>query len=178
VTNYRTPSASGFGMVRPSEEEKVDKVQGQHRFLLYLVKLSTSDLANPVRDPSRDMHDAAPCYLILNEEINFVAQTKDKGLKMRFSGKIPWEIEGFSYSDFAAKEKKRHISKTFPSSDEKTCHHKTEINQPHFHQKLSCFYLSNHSCLMQAQLMWVGELQTRFLFSVPLIGLSLADSHI
>jgi hypothetical protein len=37
----------------------------------------------------------------LKRLINFVAQAKDKGLKMRFSGGKPWEIEGYSDSDFA-----------------------------------------------------------------------------
>jgi len=106
-SKYTTPSSPGFNVVRPSEEEKVDgKEQKWFRAnigsLLYLVKLSRPDLANPVRELSRVMDGAAPGHVKeLKRLINFLAQTKEKGLKMRFSGEKPWEIEGYSDSDFA-----------------------------------------------------------------------------
>jgi hypothetical protein len=51
-------------------------------------------IANPGRELSRVMDRAAPGHVKeLERLINFVAHTKDKGLKKRFSEK-PWEIEG------------------------------------------------------------------------------------
>jgi Reverse transcriptase (RNA-dependent DNA polymerase) len=67
-SHYTTPSAPGFGVVRPSEDERVDS-ETQKWFranigsLLYLVKLSRPDLANPVRELSRVMDGAAPGHV-------------------------------------------------------------------------------------------------------------------
>jgi hypothetical protein len=104
--NYWTPLAPGFGVVRPEPEDNVDE-KSQKWFranigsLLYLVKLSRPDLANPVRELSRVMDGAAPGHVKeLKRLINFVGKTKNKGLKRKFSGKKPWEMEGYSKSDF------------------------------------------------------------------------------
>ena len=54
------------------------------------------------------MDGAAPGHVKeLKRLINFVGKTKDKGLKMKFSGKKPWEIEGYSNSDFAGNKNGR-----------------------------------------------------------------------
>ena len=112
-SNYTTPSLPAFNVVRPSDEEKVNS-EAQKWFrsnigsLLYLVKLSRPDLANPVRELSRVMDGAAPGYIKeLKRLINFVAQTKDKGLRMKFSGENPWEISGYSDSNFAGNKNGR-----------------------------------------------------------------------
>ena len=47
--------------------------------------------------------------LSLKRVINFVAQTKDKGLKMRFNGENPWEIKEYSNSDFAGDKNDRKV---------------------------------------------------------------------
>jgi Reverse transcriptase (RNA-dependent DNA polymerase) len=116
---YKTPSAPGFKVVRPSEEEKVDsEVQKWFRAtigsLLYLVKLSRPDLCNAVRELSKVMDGANPGQVKeLKRIVEFVSQTKDKGLLMHFRKEVPYEIEVYSDSDFAGdKDGRKSVSGT------------------------------------------------------------------
>jgi hypothetical protein len=69
--------------------------------LLYLVKLSYPDIANPVRELTNVMDGAAPGHeKELKRLCQFVIQTKGKKLNMKKS-KDEWEVEAFSDSDFA-----------------------------------------------------------------------------
>ena len=112
-SNYKTPSAPGFFVVRPLESEKVNNLtQKWYRSnigcLLYLVKLSRPDLANSVRELSKVMDGAAPGHVKeLKRLIQFVGNTKKKGLKMKFSEEDPWEIVAYSDSDYAGDKEGR-----------------------------------------------------------------------
>ena len=112
-TNYETPSAPGFFVVRPSESEKVDNLtQKWYRSnigcLLYLIKLSRPDLANSVRTLSKVMDGAAPGHVKeLKRLIQFVGNTKRKGLKMHVLEEDPWEIVAYSNSDYAGDKEGR-----------------------------------------------------------------------
>ena len=64
--DWHTPSAPGFFVVRPKEEDKLIGEGRQKWFrsmvgtLLYLVKLSRPDMANAVRELSKVMDKAVP----------------------------------------------------------------------------------------------------------------------
>jgi hypothetical protein len=90
---YKTPSAPGFFVVRPAEEEKVDAgtqkwFQSNIGCLFYLVKLSWPDIANSYCELSNVIDGAAPAQVKeLKRLIQFVQNTKEKGLHMKILDK-------------------------------------------------------------------------------------------
>jgi hypothetical protein len=93
-------------MVRPkSKAEMIAEDQQQHfrstiGTLMYLVKLSRPDIANPVKKISKVMNGAAPGHeKELKRLSQSVLQTKGKRLNMNTT-EGTWEIEGYSDSDF------------------------------------------------------------------------------
>ena len=105
---WSTPSAPGFFVVRPQNRAEMidEKSQKWYRStigtLLYLVKLSRPDLANPVRELSKVMDGAAPAHeKELKRLVEFTCQTKDKTLKIKADSGEKWTIEAYSDSDFA-----------------------------------------------------------------------------
>jgi Reverse transcriptase (RNA-dependent DNA polymerase) len=113
---YKTPSEPGFFVVRPAEKEKVsDTIQKWYRSnigsLLYLVKLSRPDLANPVRELSKVMDGAAPGHVKeLKRLIQFIGDTRNRGLKMKHTREEVWELEGYSNSNYAGDRVSRDTS--------------------------------------------------------------------
>jgi hypothetical protein len=104
---WATPSAPSFFVVRPKVKEEVIGEERQKWFrsaigtLLYLVKLSRPDLANPVRELSKVMDGANPAQeKELKRVLEYVLQPKEKRLKVE-SKTDSWTIQAFSDSDFA-----------------------------------------------------------------------------
>jgi hypothetical protein len=104
---WATPSAPSFFVVRPRVKEEMIGEERQKWFrstietLLYLVKLSRPDLANPVRERSKVMDGANSAQeKELKRVLDYVMQTKDKKLKVE-SKTDSWNIQAFSDSDFA-----------------------------------------------------------------------------
>jgi hypothetical protein len=111
---WATPSAPGFFVVRPKNHAKTIDERKQKWFwstigtLLYLVKLSRPDLANPMRELSQVMDGAAPAHKNeLKRLVDFVCQSKDNKLKIKADPGEKWVIEAYSNSDFAGDKEKK-----------------------------------------------------------------------
>ena len=91
LQTYRTPGTPGQGIVRLKKEEVQAKLNeeehSQYRsavgMLLFLVKHSRPDLANPVRDLSKVLDGPTPAALKeVKRIIKYVLDTKDYGLNI------------------------------------------------------------------------------------------------
>jgi hypothetical protein len=88
-------------------KEKQKKFRSTIGALLYLIKLSRPDIANPVRELSKVMDGAAPGHEKgLKRLTQFFLQTKEKRLNMKPTKDV-WEIEAYSDSDFAGDKDER-----------------------------------------------------------------------
>ena len=112
-SRWATPSAPSFFVVRPKGKAEMIGEGRQKWFrsaigtLLYLVKLSRPDIANPVRELSKVMDNACPAHeKELKRLIQYVIQTKDQKLKLEAKSKS-WEIKAYSDSDFAGDKDER-----------------------------------------------------------------------
>jgi hypothetical protein len=113
----KNKSAPSFFVVRPKGKEEMIGEEGQKWFrsaigtLLYLVKFSCLDLANPVRELSKVMDGANPAQeKELKRVLEYVLWTKEKRLKVE-SKTDSWTIQAFSNSDFAgAKDDQKSIT--------------------------------------------------------------------
>ena len=111
-----TPGTPGLIGPKQSEEgaqineDQLQEYQSGVGTLLYLTKHSRPDLANAVRELSKNMDGASKLQFRVIWVIKFVLDTKDLGLKM-----VPtlhegiWHLEAFSNSDFA-NDKETRIS--------------------------------------------------------------------
>ena len=121
LQKYQTPGTPGFHIVCPKEgdvvldEEQQTKYRSGVGMVLYLIKYSRPDLANPVRELAKCMDKAHPAaWKELLRVIKFVLDTKTKGLKMEpkmMTKELQWEVKGFSDSDWAGdKETRKSVS--------------------------------------------------------------------
>jgi hypothetical protein len=116
-SQYKIPFGQGFRVVRPPDNEKVnDCAQKWFRSmiasLLYLVNISHPNSNNTVRELPKVMDGRTPGQVKeLNRLLNFVSQTREKGLRMEFCWESPWEIEFYSDSGFGGnKDGRKSIS--------------------------------------------------------------------
>lgn len=117
---YRTPGTPGVGIVRPKEDTlKIDaERQSDYRsgvgMLLFLVKHTRPDLANPVRELSKCMDGATEAAMKeLLRVIKYTLDTKDYGLiiKPKDPDGPNWDLIMFTDSDYAG-DKDNRISVT------------------------------------------------------------------
>ena len=116
--NYVTPGTPHVAMFRPGKEETtIDK----HRhmlyrsgtgMLLYLVKHSRPDLANPVRELSKLLDcPTEAAFKELLRITKFTLDTKNRGLKIKPDISLlkndVWSMEMYSDSDFAGDKESR-----------------------------------------------------------------------
>jgi hypothetical protein len=118
---YRTPGTPGVGIVQPkddsekiSSEEKTDYRSGVG-MLLFLVKHSWPDIANPVRELSTCMDGATRAAVKeLYRVIKFTLDTKDYGLLLK-PDKLDvsnWDMVMYTDSDDYAGDNDSRISVT------------------------------------------------------------------
>jgi len=114
---YKTPGTPGFGIVRnPEGGEKISEMdQGLYRsgtgMLLYLVKYSRPDIANPVRELSKVLDGASPAaFREMLRIIKYVLDTNEMALKIapNFKKTGVWRVVAFSDSDYAGDTETRH----------------------------------------------------------------------
>eukprot|EP00934_Nitzschia_sp_Nitz4_P002484 Nitzschia sp. Nitz4//scaffold209_size42451//3247//4052//NITZ4_007353-RA/size42451-processed-gene-0.53-mRNA-1//1//CDS//3329541685//2474//frame0 len=110
-----SPGTPGLHLVRPKEPNECisPKLQKEYRsgtgMLLYLLKHSRPDLANPVRELTKGKKEATMAsYKEMLRIIRHVLDTKEKGLRvfpMRLKSgeeeKLQWELTMYSDSDWA-----------------------------------------------------------------------------
>lgn len=115
MQSYKTPGTPGNNIVRPkNENEKISKdmqkmYQSGVGMLLYLVKHTRPDIANPVRELSKSMDGAnMAAYKELLRVIKFVLDTKQYGLKVKPKGNIDnWDMKMYCDSDYAGDKESR-----------------------------------------------------------------------
>ena len=109
VRNNKTPGTPRFVSIKTTEDDKISD-EKQERFrsgigmLMYLVKHSRPDIANPVRELSKRLDGANQGqYLEMLRIIKFVINTKEKGLNIRpdqMDENRIWRIRAVSDSEF------------------------------------------------------------------------------
>ena len=120
---YRTAGTPGLGLVKPqSEEDKVDaEKQSRYRtgvgMLLYCIKHSRPDLANPIRELTKVMDGATgAAYKEMLRVIKHVLDTKTLGLKVypildEGGGTLKWVLIVYTDSDWAGdRDNRRSVS--------------------------------------------------------------------
>ena len=119
--DYKTPGTPGFGIRLTKEDENglTEEDQKIYRsgvgMLLYLVKHSRPDIANPVRELSKGMQKASPAaFAELKRVIRFVLNTKNYGLKLEpiLQGDDQvWNMVVYTDSDWAGdKDTRKSVS--------------------------------------------------------------------
>lgn len=120
LQTYRTPGTPGQGVMRPQTEEEKISEEDQSIFrtgvgtLLYLVKYSRPDIANPTRELSKVMDGAnMSAFKEMKRIIKFVLDTKYMGLKIepKLDGSDDWKLVVYCDSDYAG-DKETRISVT------------------------------------------------------------------
>ena len=117
LQEYRTPGTPGHTIMRnPKNVTRVsDEEQSLYRsgtgMLLYLVKYSRPDIANPVRELSKVLDGATPAaFKEMLRIIKYVIDTKDLALKIEpdTGGDTEiWRVLAFSDSDYASDPESR-----------------------------------------------------------------------
>ena len=113
MREYGTPGTPSYSSVKPDDDIKIEEAQ-QSNFrsgtgtLLYLVKHSRPDIANPVRELSKVMDGASAGQLKeLYRVIKYVLDTKNYGLKCLPNYEDTWKMEAYCDSDYANDKEKR-----------------------------------------------------------------------
>ena len=111
LPKYRTPGTPGVQITKPLDPKVIVSPEDQSLYrsgvgmLLYLVKYSRPDIANPVRELSKGMKEATPSAMKeLKRVLKFVIDTKDYGLKLepKMGEKLTeWELLLYTDSDWA-----------------------------------------------------------------------------
>ena len=113
LKEYVTPGTPNWGVILEEDETKLDSNRHmEYRsgvgMLLYLVKYSRPDLANAVRELSKGVQSPNEmCWKELMRVIKFTLDTRRYGLKFEIEdktstmGKLRWEVQCFSDSDWA-----------------------------------------------------------------------------
>ena len=117
---YKTPGTPQLNMVRNTDETQAISVKEQSLYrsgvgmLLWLVKHSRPDIANPVRELSKCLDGATSAsYREMLRVIKYVLDTRDMGLKMipTSDRNGPWDLVCYSDSDYASDpETRRSVS--------------------------------------------------------------------
>ena len=115
IQMYKTPGTPGLNILR-SPGAKIDaEKQSMYRtgvgMLLYLVKHTRPDIANPVRELSKCLDGTSPAaYKEMLRVIKFVIDTKHLALKLKptpLDENVKWELIAYSDSDFAGDKETR-----------------------------------------------------------------------
>ena len=110
IQPYKTPGTPGLSILRNPElsvdDEKKTLYQSGVGMLLYLVKHTQPDIANPVRELSKCLN--GPNKELLSV-VKFVIDTKDLALKLQPIAEDgpEWQIVAFSDSDYAGDKETR-----------------------------------------------------------------------
>ena len=118
---YKTPGTPGFNNVKPKEEDPFIPAEDQALYrsgvgmLLYLIKHSRPDIANPVRELTKTLERASPAALKeMYRVIKHVLDTRTMGLKLEptiLKDMLSWWIILYSDSDWAGdKDNRRSVS--------------------------------------------------------------------
>ena len=116
LPRYRTPGTPGLVITKPVDPKAIISFEDQKLYrsgvgmLLYLVKYSRPDIANPVRELTKGMKEATPGALKeLKRVLKYVIDTKDIGLKLapEITGKVEWKIVLYTDSDWAGDKDSR-----------------------------------------------------------------------
>ena len=120
LKGYRTPGTPGFSVIRPKEgdtkvsEEEQAVFRSGTGMLLYLVKHSRPDIANPVRELTKCMDGATPAaFKEMLRVIKHVLDTKTLGLRIepKMLHKVLWHMVLWSDSDWAGdKDNRKSVS--------------------------------------------------------------------
>ena len=124
LQKYKTAGTPGSGLVRAESEEAKIAPEQHSRYrtgvgmLLYCIKHSRPDVANPIRELTKCLDGATPAaYKEMLRVIKYVLDTKTLGLKIcpEFgSGKLRWKIVVYTDSDWAGdKDNRRSVSGYF-----------------------------------------------------------------
>mgnify|MGYP006197636723 FL=1 len=112
MQGYNTPGTPSFNAIKPEEEDKIDDAQqaiyrSGTGTLLYLVKHSRPDIANPVRELSKVMDGASVGQLKeMKRIVKYVLDTKNYGLKFEPDLQKAWELNAFCDRNFAIDKEK------------------------------------------------------------------------
>ena len=109
MKRYKTPGASGEGIVRMTENEKGLDVQGHFKsrssigILLFLVEYSRPDIANAVRELSKENDKANQAHhKQMLRTVKSVIDTKSRMLKLRpEKNDLNWTFKYLCDSDYA-----------------------------------------------------------------------------
>lgn len=126
LQKFKTPGTPSLGVLRPKEGDVLLGLHNQKHYrsgvglLLYLVKHSRPDIANPVRELSKCNDKASPAaYKELLRVIKFVLDTKTLGLKIepktgildvldhKSSKSEGWVVYAYTDSDWAGDKDNR-----------------------------------------------------------------------
>ena len=108
MRSYATPGTPGKIMIREKDEAQLISKEDQKFYqsgvgmLLYLVKHSRPDIANPVRKLSKVLDDAKhEAFKEILCVIKYVLDTKHMGLRMEpIEGSETWELVCYCDSDY------------------------------------------------------------------------------
>ena len=118
LRTYKTPGTPNLNMIRDKSQTISREDQKLYRsgvgMLLYLVKHSRPDIANPVRELSKVLDGTTPAAMKeMYRVIKYVLDTRSKGLRIEptFGDSGPWDLVCFSDSDYAGDpESRRSVS--------------------------------------------------------------------
>ena len=109
LQKYKTPSSPGEIIMRNTDSVVNKENHANYRsgvgMLLYLVKHTRPDIANPVRELSKALDLPSPkAYKSMLRIVKFVLDTRNLAIRIKpipFGEEELWEIVAFSDSDFA-----------------------------------------------------------------------------
>jgi hypothetical protein len=110
LRTYKTPGTPNLNMICNADNAPAVSSEEQKLFrsgvgmLLYLIKHSRPDIANPVRELSKLLNGTTPAAMKeLFRVIKYVLDTRTKGLRIEpiFGDSGPWDLVCFSDSDYA-----------------------------------------------------------------------------
>ena len=109
LQKYKTPSSPGEIIMRNTDSVVNKESHANYRsgvgMLLYLVKHTRPDIANPVRELSKALDLPSPkAYKSMLRIVKFVLDTRNLAIRIKpipFDGEGMWQIVAFSDSDFA-----------------------------------------------------------------------------
>jgi len=119
LQRYRTPGTPGSGIIRPTKENQLSKLNADEQtlyrsgvgMLLFLVKHSRPDIANAVRELSKVMDGATQASMKeLLRVIKFVLDTREYGLKIEpidCGKECEWELTMYSDSEYGGDKDNR-----------------------------------------------------------------------
>lgn len=119
LQKYNVPGTPQKSLIVVKKDEPSMDPEQHKRFqsgvgsLLYLTKHYRPDIANAVRELSRNIRESNLCHQKeLFRIIKFVKDTRNYGLLInpRINNALTWEVRGFSDSDWAGNEERKIIT--------------------------------------------------------------------